>query len=96
MSNETNHKNDMFLQKNGRKASFTNVTMVTKMLHGYMSATVPDRPMVTIIGYNNGFTYNRCVCVYACVCVHVCVNFVKKAFSQFQSQNSYFLYISNV
>ena len=75
MSNETNHKNDMFLQKNGRKASFTNVTMVTKMLHGYMSATVPDRPMVTIIGYNNGFTYYRCVCVCVCVCVcmHACM-----------------------
>ena len=73
MSNETNHKNDMFLQKNGRKASFTNVTMVTKMLHGYMSATVPDRPMVTIIGYNNGFTYYRCVCVCVCVCMHVCM-----------------------
>ena len=88
MSNETNHKNDMFLQKNGRKASFTNVTMVTKMLHGYMSATVPDRPMVTIIGYNNGFTYYRCVCVCVCMhaCVHVCVNFVKKAFSQSVSE----------
>ena len=73
MSNETNHKNDMFLQKNGRKASFTNVIMVTKMLHGYMSATVPDRPMVTIIGYNNGFTYYRCVCVCVCVCMHVCM-----------------------
>ena len=75
MSNETNHKNDMFLQKNGRKASFTNVTMVTKILHGYMSATVPDRPMVTIIGYNNGFTYYRCVCVCVCVCVcmHACM-----------------------
>ena len=73
MSNETNHKNDMFLQKNGRKASFTNVTMVTKMLHGYMSATVPDRPMVTIIGYNNGFTYYRCVCVCVCVCVCACM-----------------------
>ena len=42
--------------------------MVTKMLHGYMSVTVPDRPMVTIIGYNNGFTYYRYVCVCVCVC----------------------------
>ena len=67
--------------------------MVTKMLHGYMSVTVPDRPMVTIIGYNNGFTYYRYVCVCVQACVHVCVNFVKKEFSQ--SQNCYFLHISN-
>ena len=86
--------------KNGRKTSFKNVTMVTKMLHFYISVTVPDRPMVTIIGYSNGsLIIDVCVCVCVCVCVHacvhVCVNFVKKAFSQFQSQNSYFLYISN-
>ena len=29
-----------------------------------------DRPMVTIIGYNNGFTYYRCVYVCVCVCVY--------------------------
>ena len=33
ISKETNHKNDRFLQKNGRKTSFKNGTMVTKMLH---------------------------------------------------------------
>ena len=36
-------------EKNGRKTSFKNVTMVTKMLHVYISVTVPDRPIVTII-----------------------------------------------
>ena len=49
ISNEINHKNDMFLQKNGQKKSFKNVTMVTKMLHVYISVTVPDRPIVAII-----------------------------------------------
>ena len=49
ISNETNHKNDRFLQRNGRKTSFKNVTMVTKMLPVYISVTVPDRPIVTII-----------------------------------------------
>ena len=49
ISNETNHKNNMFLQTNGRKTSFNNVTMVTKMLHVYILVTVPDRPIVTII-----------------------------------------------
>ena len=39
----------MFLQKNGQKKSFKNVTMVTKMLHVYISVTVPDRPIVAII-----------------------------------------------
>ena len=29
--------------------SFKNVTMVTKMLHVYISVTVRDRPIVTII-----------------------------------------------
>ena len=47
--NETNHKNDRFLQRNGRKTSFKNVTMVTKMLHVYISEMVRDRPTVTII-----------------------------------------------
>ena len=41
ISNEKNHKNDRFLQINGRKTSFKNVTMVTKMLHVYISVTVP-------------------------------------------------------
>ena len=49
ISNDPNHKNDMFLQINGRKTSFKNITMVTKMLHVYISVTVPDRPIVTII-----------------------------------------------
>ena len=49
ISNDPNHKNDMFLQKYGRKTSFKNVTMFTKMLHFYISVTVPDRPIVTII-----------------------------------------------
>ena len=47
ISNETNHKNDRFLQRNGLKTSFKNVTMVTKMLH--VSVTVLDRSIVTII-----------------------------------------------
>ena len=49
ISNESNHKNDRFLQRNGRKTSFKNVTMVTKMLDVYISVTVQDRPIVTII-----------------------------------------------
>ena len=49
ISNDPNHENDTFLQKNGRKTSFKNVTMVTKMLHVYISVTVPDRPIVTVI-----------------------------------------------
>ena len=49
ISNDTNHKNDRFLQRNGRKMSFKNVTMVTKMLHVYISVTVLDRSIVTII-----------------------------------------------
>ena len=40
MSNNTNHKNYRFLQINGRKTFFKNVTMVTKMLHVYISVTV--------------------------------------------------------
>ena len=47
--NDPNHKNDTLIQKNGRKTSFKNVTMVTKMLHVCISITVPDRPTVTII-----------------------------------------------
>ena len=49
ISNDLSHKNDMFLQKYGQKTSFKNVTMVTKMLHVYISVTVPDRPIVAII-----------------------------------------------
>ena len=49
ISNESNHKNDTFLKRHGRKTSFKNVTMVTKILHVYISVTVPDRPIVTII-----------------------------------------------
>ena len=49
ISNDPSHKNDVFLQKNGRKPSFKYVTMVTKMLHVYISITVPDRPLVAII-----------------------------------------------
>ena len=49
ISNGAIHENDRFLQNHGRKTSFKNVTMVTKMLHVYISATVPDRPIVTII-----------------------------------------------
>ena len=47
--NDLNHKNDMFLKRHGQKTSFKNVTMVTKILHVYISVTVPDRPIVTII-----------------------------------------------
>ena len=49
ISNDPNNKNNTYLQKNGRKTSFKNITMVTKMLHVYISVTVPDRPIVTII-----------------------------------------------
>ena len=49
ISNDLNHKNNMFLQTNGRKTSFKNVTMVTKMLHVYISVMVPDRLRVAII-----------------------------------------------
>ena len=49
MSNDINHKSYRFQQRNGRKTSFKNVTMVTKMLHFYISVTVPDKPIVTII-----------------------------------------------
>ena len=49
ISNDSNHKSDRFLQRNGRKKSIKNVTMVTKMLHAYISVTVRDRPLVTII-----------------------------------------------
>ena len=49
ISNDLNHKNNMFLQTNGRKTSFKNVTMDTKMLHVYISVTVPDRPIVPIV-----------------------------------------------
>ena len=49
ISNDSNHKNDRFLQRNGRKKSIKNVTMVTKMLQVYISVTVRDRPLVTII-----------------------------------------------
>ena len=48
ISNDPNHKNDMFLQKMGEKV-FQNVTMATKMLHVFISVTVPDRPIDTII-----------------------------------------------
>ena len=40
ISNDPNHKNDTFLKENGRKTSFKNVTLVTKMLHVYISVTV--------------------------------------------------------
>ena len=36
--------------KNCQITFFKNVTMVTKMLHAYILAMVPDRPIVTIIG----------------------------------------------
>ena len=49
ISNDTNHKNDRYLQRYGRKTSFKNVTMVTKMLHVYIAVMVRDRPIVTII-----------------------------------------------
>ena len=47
--NDQNHENDTLLQKNGRKTSFKNVTMVTKIFHVYISVMVQDRPTVTII-----------------------------------------------
>ena len=39
----------MFLKDMGEKRLSKNVTMVTKILHVYISVTVPDRPIVTII-----------------------------------------------
>ena len=48
ISNDPNHKNETFLKKYSRKKAIKNVTMVTKMLHVYISVTVPDRPIVTI------------------------------------------------
>ena len=66
ISNETNHTNDMFLQKWVKN-------IFHKCKHGYKHfaclyvSNGADRPMVTIIAYNNGFTYYRCV--YMCVCV---------------------------
>ena len=49
MSNDPNHNNDTFLQKIGQKTSFKNVPMATKILHVYISVTVPDKSIVTII-----------------------------------------------
>ena len=49
ISNDPNHKNDTFFKRNGRKTSFKIVTMVTKMLHVYISVMVPDRLRVAII-----------------------------------------------
>ena len=49
ISNNPNNKNDMFLQKKGRKTSLKTVTMVTKILTCYISVTVRDRPIVTMI-----------------------------------------------
>ena len=49
ISNDPNHKNDMFLQKKMGEKSFNKVTMVTKMVHVYISEKVPDRPIVSII-----------------------------------------------
>ena len=63
------------------------------MSHVYMSVTVPDRPMVTIIGHNNGFTYYRCVSACVLTCVQVCVNFMKEAFSQSVSEPEFLLSI---
>ena len=49
ISNKPNHKKDMILPKMGAKTSFKYVTKVTKMLQVYISVTVPDGPIVTII-----------------------------------------------
>ena len=55
ISNETNHTYDMFLQKWVKN-------IFHKCKHGYKHfaclyvSNGADRPMVTIIGYNNGFT----------------------------------------
>ena len=55
-----------FLQKNGLKKSFKNVTMVTKMLHVYISVTVRDRPKKwaknVFQKWNHG--YKNVACLY--------------------------------
>ena len=48
ISNDSNHKIGSYKEM-GKKKSFKNVTMVTKMLHVYISVTVRDNPLVTII-----------------------------------------------
>ena len=49
ISNYPNHKNDTFHEKYSPENVLQNVTMVTQMLHVYISVTVLDRPIVTII-----------------------------------------------
>ena len=50
ISNDPSHKHDAFLKNICEKRLSNNyVTMVTKMLHIYISVTVPDRPILTII-----------------------------------------------
>ena len=49
ISNDLNYKNDMLLLQKWAKNVFKNVTTVTKMLNVYISVTVPDRAIVTII-----------------------------------------------
>ena len=49
ISNEASHKNYIFLKNVHEKRLSKYVTISTKMLHIYISVTVPDRPIHTII-----------------------------------------------
>ena len=49
ISSQPNTKISKFLCRNWQKKSLNTVTMVTKILTCYISVTVTDRPMVTII-----------------------------------------------
>ena len=53
ISNDPNHKNETFLKKYSRKKAIKNVTMVTKMLHVYISVMVPDSQNSYFLYINN-------------------------------------------
>ena len=53
ISNDPNHINETFLKNYSRKKAIKNVTMVTKMLHVYISVTVPDSQNSYFLYINN-------------------------------------------